>query len=194
LNTIVTETTDQGEIPVDVYQKLASSRILFLNSDVDDKLATDIVATLLVLDSENSDQKISLFINCHGGDIRNILMIYDAMCMVQSPIETICVGAATDEAVVLLTAGTKGMRFATKNAVISVGPLENQNFSVGNLTDAKKMLELHTRDNKNMMDILAKTTHKSVKKVMEDFTRKTFLTPSQAVQYGLIDQIITSNK
>jgi ATP-dependent Clp protease, protease subunit len=194
LNTIVTETTEQGEIPMDVYQKLASSRILFLNSDIDDKLATDIVATLLVLDAENCDDKISLFINSHGGDIRNILMIYDTMKMLQSPIETICVGAAVDESAILLSSGTKGMRFATKNSVISMGPLENQIFSVGNLTDAKKLLELHTRDNRSMMEIIAKNTQKSVKQVMADFDRKTFFSPQQAAQYGLIDQVITSAK
>lgn len=194
MNTIITEMTDQGEVPVDVYQKLASSRILFINSNIDDKLASDIVATLLVLDSENSEEKISLFMNTGGGSIRNVLMIYDAMKMLQSPIETICVGSVLDEAVALLCSGTPGMRFATKNSFISVSQLENQHFSMGDLSDAKKMLDIHNINNKNMMEIIAKNTHKSLKQVLSDFDRKVFLTPQQAVQYGLIDQVINSKK
>lgn len=194
LNTIITEMTEQGEIPIDVYQKLASSRILFINSDIDDKLASDLVATLLVLDSENPGEKISLFLNTRGGSIRNVLMIYDVMKMLQSPIETICAGSVCEEAIVLLCSGTPGLRFATKNSFFSVSQLENQHFSVGDLTDAKKLLEIHSINNKNMMEIIAKNTHKSFKQVLSDFERKVFFTPQQAVQYGLIDQVITCKK
>lgn len=194
MNTIITETTEQGEMPVDVYQKLASNRILFINSIIDDKLATDVIATLLVLDSENTENKISLFLNTQGGDIRNVLMICDTMQMIESPIETICIGNATEESLIILCSGTPGLRTATKNSVISVGPLVNEHFSVGNLTDAKKILELHNSDNKSMMEIIARCTHKSYKQVVEDFVSKVFMTPKQAVQYGLIDRIAGSNK
>src|SRR5271170_1185233 len=103
---------------MDVYQKLAADRILFVCGDISDELATDIIATLLLKDSEDSEKKITLFINSHGGDIRNAYMIYDVMTMIQAPVETVCIGAAIDEALVLLAGGTPGMRFATKHAVI----------------------------------------------------------------------------
>lgn len=194
MNTIITETTEQGEIPIDVYQKLASNRILFINSIIDDKLATDVIATLLILDSNAPGEQISLFVNSQGGDIRNVLMICDTMKMLESPIETICIGNATDEAIIILCSGTPGLRIATKNSVLSVGPLVNEHFSVGNLTDAKKVLELHARDNKSMMEIIAKSTKKSYKKVILDFNSKVFMTPSQAVKYGLIDRVAGSNR
>lgn len=194
LNTIVAENTEQGDNFIDVYQRLTTSRIIFINSTITDSFAGDIVATLLAFDSERREEKITLFVNSNGGDIRNILMIYDTMKLIQSPIETICVGSATDEGVILLCAGTPGMRIATNNSVISVGPLINDRFSVGNLSDAKRMLNLHSKDSKVFMEILAKCCKKTVKQINADFDRKTFLTAQQALSYGLIDKIANSNK
>jgi ATP-dependent Clp protease, protease subunit len=194
LNTIITETTDHGEIPVDIYQKLANDRILFICNHIDDKLATDIVATLLLKDSEDSDKKITLFINSEGGDIRNVLMIYDMMNMISSPIETVCIGAAMDEAAILLSAGTPGMRFATKNSVIAVSQLVNDWMAHVDLTEAKQMLDQVVADNKAMMTIIAKNVGKPIKQVMQDYDRRVFLTAAQAVKNGLIDKVVTFNK
>lgn len=194
MNTIITETTDHGEIPVDIYQKLANDRILFICNHIDDKLATDIVATLLLKDSEDSEKKITLFINSEGGDIRNVLMIYDMMNMVSSPIETVCIGAAMDEAAILLSAGTPGMRFATKNSVIAVSQLVNDWMAHVDLTEAKQMLDQVVADNKAMMSIIAKNVGKPIKQVMQDYDRRVFLTASQAVKSGLIDKVVTFNK
>jgi len=194
LNTIVTETTEHGEIPMDVYQKLANDRILFVYDTLTDELATDITATLLLKDSEDSEKKITLFINSQGGDIRNALMICDMMNMIDAPIETVCVGAATDEAAIILASGTPGSRFATKNSVIAVSQLVHDWVTHSNLTDAKKILDLSVMDNKRMMDILAKTTGKTIKQVNEDFDRRVFMTATQAVRYGLIDKVVAFNK
>lgn len=194
MNTIVTETTEHGEIPVDVYQKLSNDRILFICRDIDDHIATDITATLLLKDSEDSTRKITLFINSQGGDIRNALMICDMMNMVESPIETVCIGAAMNEAALILASGTPGSRFATKNAVIAACQLNNDYWTRCNLTDAKKLLDLSMGDNKRMMEIFAKTTGKSLKQVTEDFDRQTFMTASQAAKYGLIDKVVTLSK
>lgn len=194
MNTIITETTEHGEIPVDIYQKLASDRILFLCNHIDDKLATDIVATLLLKDSEDSEKKITLFINSEGGDIRNVLMIYDMMSMISSPIETVCIGAAMDEAAIILSAGTPGMRFATKNSVIAVSQLVNDWMAYADLTEAKQMLDQVVSDNKAMMNIIAKNSGKTVKQVMQDYDRRVFLTAAQAVKNGLIDKVVTFNK
>ena len=194
MNTIVTETTEHGEIPMDVYQKLANDRILFICDDIGDEIATDITATLLLKDSEDSEKKITLFINSQGGDIRNTLMIVDMMNIIDSPIETVCIGAAMDEAALILASGTKEMRFATKNSRISVGQLVNDWMARANLTDAKKYLDLAMSDNKRMMEIFAKSSGKSLKQVMDDFDRRVFLSAPQAAKYGFIDKVVNISK
>lgn len=194
MNTIVTETTEHGEMPMDVYQKLSNDRILFICDQIGDSLATDITATLLLKDSEDSEKKITLFINSQGGDIRNVLMICDMMNMIEAPIETVCIGAAMDEAALILASGSPGHRLATKNAVISANQLSHDWITRANLTDAKKYLDLAKSDNKRMMEIFAKTTGKSLKQVTEDFERRVFMTAPQAVKYGLIDKVVTFGK
>jgi ATP-dependent Clp protease protease subunit len=194
LNTIVTETTEHGEIPVDVYHKLANDRILFICHEIDDHIAADITATLLLKDSEDSTRKITLFINSQGGDIRNALMICDMMNMIEAEIETVCIGAAMNEAALILASGTPGSRFATKNSIIGASQLSHDYWSRGNLTDAKKLLDLSLADNKRMMEIFAKTTKKTVKQVSEDFDRQVFMTAAQAAKYGLIDKVVTFSK
>jgi ATP-dependent Clp protease protease subunit len=194
LNTLVLESNELGDFPVDVYQKLSNDRILFICDHITDSVASDIVATLLLKDAEDSESKITLFINSSGGDIRNTLMIYDMMQMIDSPIETVCIGAAMDEAVIILAGGTPGMRLATKNSCIAASQLSADWFINSNLTDAKKILDLSVQDNKKMMDILAKCTGKTVKQVAEDFDRRVFMNPAQAVKYNLIDKVVRVNK
>lgn len=194
MNTLVLEATDQGDMPVDVYQKLSNDRILFISNYITDQIATDISATLLLKDAEDPNKKITLFINSVGGDIRNVLMIYDIMKMIQAPVETVCIGAAVDEAVIILTAGTPGMRFATKNSRIAVSQLVHDWIAQTNLTDAKKILDLYIKDNKRMMEILASCTGKSLKQVNEDFDRRVFMNANQAAKYNIIDKIVSINK
>lgn len=195
MNTIIIEETEHGEFPIDIYSKLSKDRILFLYDYIDDKLATDIVATLLLKDSEfneggtDEDNKISLFINAEGGDIRCVFMIYDVMQMLQSPIETICVGSAMEEVVILLAAGTPGRRFATQNALIGPSQLVADRTYYASLTDAKGVMERFSRDNKDFMTVLAKKTGKTYKQVMEDFERKKFFNAKQAASYGIIDGV-----
>lgn len=194
MNTIVTETTEHGEMPIDIYQKLSNDRILFLCDIIDDKLATDVVATLLLKDSEDSEKKITLFINSEGGDIRNVLMIYDMMCLIQAPIETVCIGSAMDESALILAAGTPGMRLVTKNSLVSINQLTHDWTNYSDLTDAKKVLDQCMGDNKKMMDIIAKSSGKTLKQVVEDFNRRVFMNCNQTVKYGLADKVVTFNK
>lgn len=123
MNTLITEETEHGELPISIYTKLANNRVLFLYDVVGDNLAVDITASLLLMDSDDVTKKITLFINSEGGDIRNIFMIYDMMQLLQSPIETVCVGSAINEVVLLLASGTPGMRHATQNACIVASQL-----------------------------------------------------------------------
>lgn len=194
MNTIVLEENEQGEIAVDVFQTLSNSRILFIHEDIDDKVASDICATLLVKDMENSEDKISLFINSEGGDIRSVLMIYDVMNLLVSPIETICMGSAWNESLLLLAAGTPGMRFATSNSVICASKLMYDSMNYSDLTDAKIIKNVYELDSKKMVEIFSKITKKSIKQINNDFSVKKFMTPTQAKRYGLIDDIIKPKK
>lgn len=194
MNIVVTEETDNGEVLVDIYSKLASDRILFIHDRIDDKLATDIMATLMLKDSEDSNSKISIFINSEGGDLRSIFMIYDAMKIVQSPIETFCVGEAFDEVVLLLAAGTPGMRHATENSIICASQLLSNGTLYSDISDAFILMDRIKRDNKNFITALAKCVKKPTKTVMADLERKKFFSAKQAVQYGLIDSIVKNSK
>jgi ATP-dependent Clp protease protease subunit len=184
------ETTPSGEMPLDVYQKLADDRILFITDHINDMIATDIIATLLLKDHENSEEKITLFINSSGGDIRNILSIYDVMQMISAPIETICIGSAMDESVILLAGGEKGMRFATVNSSISVSQLFQEWMTHTNITDGKNLLDQLISDNNKVLGILAKSTGKRVTQIRKDFGRKVFFNAAQALKYNIIDKVI----
>ncbi len=194
MNTIITETTDQGEIALDVYQKLSNDRILFVSGDIDDEMAADISATLLLKDSEDPDSKITMFINSRGGDIRNALAIYDMMTMIEAPIETVCIGSAMKEAVILLVAGSPGMRYATKHSVICVGQLVNSYLQHSDITDAKTLLDHSLSDNKKMMSVIAKQTNLPLKQVMLEYERLVFMDSKQALKRGFIDKIVSFRK
>lgn len=194
MNTLVLESTEHGDMPVDIYQRLSDDRILFICNHIDDKLATDIAANLILKDAENPEKKITLFINSDGGDIRNALMIYDIMNMIQSPIETVCIGSAMDEAAIILAAGTPGMRYATKHAFIAVSQLVNNHSQYSDLTEAKQSLNVSMNDNKRMMDIFAKAMGKSLKEVMSLFERRVFMTGPQAVKLGVVDKVVAHTK
>ncbi len=121
-------------------------------------------------------------------------MIYDMMCLVSAPIETVCIGSAMDEVVLILAAGTPGMRLATKNSLISINQLTHDWANYSDLTDAKKVLDQSLGDNKKMMEILARRTGKTLKKVVSDFDRRVFMNCNEAVKYGIVDKVIAFNK
>lgn len=190
MNTTVIDRSSGNEYPIDIFTKLSNDRILFINDEVNDDVATEIIATLLLKDMENSEDPISLFINTEGGDVRSVLMIYDTMKMISAPIKTICCGVAMNEAVLLLAAGTKGSRFATKNATVAPSQLVHEQSYMSDLTDAKVIMDQSIKDNKSLMKALAKTTQHKLPQIMKDFERKQFFTAEQAKDYGFIDEII----
>lgn len=194
MNTFITETTDFGDIPIDIYQKLSNDRILFLSDYIDDKLATDIVANLILKDKEDPKHKITLLINSSGGDIRSTLMIYDIMKMIKAPVETVCIGSAMDEAAIILAAGKPGMRLATKHSIIAISQLVNNWVAFSDLAGAKKNLDQSVSDNKRMMEIFSKCTKKTLKSIMSDFERRVFMNATQAAKYKLIDKVVRFSK
>lgn len=189
MNPLITEQTENGEVLIDIYTKLAKDRILFINEMITDRVAADICSTLLLKEFEDSNKKITLFINSERGDIRSVFMIYDIITSIKAPIETICTGSAMNEIVLLLAAGSKGMRYATKNATICTSQLVHDKSYFSDMTNAKSMLDQSVQDNKDFMKALAKATGKKLTQVQKDLDRKQFLTAEQAKKYGIIDKI-----
>ena len=194
MNTLVLEETENGFQPIDVYVKLANDRILFLTNEITDSLTTDIIATLILKDYENSMEKVTLFINSDGGDIRNVFSICDTINMIECPVETICIGSAMNEAALILASGTRGMRSATQNAIISCTQLIADFAFRTNMVDADNLMKQLVIDNKRVMEIYSRTSGKTVKQVKTDFERQKFFDSNQAKKYGLIDFVRKGSK
>lgn len=191
MNTIITEKNERGEeVAYDVFSKLIDSRILFLHDYIDDNIATDIVATLLYLDHITDEEKISLYLNTEGGDIESVFMIYDTIAMINSNIETVCMGEVMNEAVLLLAAGAKGMRFATKSSFVCINQLGHKYSAHRDMTKVEIMLEQSKKENTRFLTALSECTGKSIKKLTKDTERDLFLDPNTAIKYGLIDEIL----
>lgn len=185
---MVIESSGRGERAYDIYSLLLKERIVFLGTQIDDQVANVIVAQLLFLSREDPDREIQMYINSPGGVIYSGLAIYDTMQMIPNPISTVAVGVTASFGTVLLTAGTKGRRYALPNATIHMHqPLGG---SQGQATDieiqTKQILRLRTLLN----DIMAKHTGKSVEVIKQDTERDFYLDAKQAVEYGLVDQVL----
>ena len=190
MNTLISEMTPHGPELVDIFDKLANNRILFLFDEITDQVAVEMCATLFLLD--NGDKKITIFLNSEGGDIRNIMMIYDVLQMIKSPIEIIATGTVSNEAVLILASGTPTMRFATENTLIIPSQIVQDKYQYSDLTDANSLLDRMTIDNKAFMAALAKKTGKKLGDISKDFERRKFLDPKQAQKYGIIDSVVGS--
>jgi ATP-dependent Clp protease protease subunit len=185
---MVTETSARGERAYDIYSLLLRERIVFLGTAINDQVANVIIAQLLYLDREDPDKDISLYINSPGGVISSGLAIYDTMQLIRPEISTICIGMAASFGTVLLTAGTKGKRFALPNATIhmhqALGGAQGQAADVA--IAAREIMRLQEL----LRNILAKHTGQTQEKIAHDTDRDFYLNPEQAVEYGLIDEIL----
>ena len=184
----VIEQTHRGEREWGLFSRLLKDRIIFLGTAIDDTVANIIIAQLLFLESEDPDTEINLYINSPGGSITAGLAIYDTMQFVGCDISTICIGQAASMAAVLLSAGTKGKRFALPHSrMLLHQPLGNLG---GQATDidiaAKEIIFLKSQ----LLDILATHTGKDVEVLRKDTDRDCFLRPDGAVEYGLVDTIV----
>jgi len=184
----VVEQTGRGERSYDIYSRLLKDRIIFVGGPIGDELANLVTAQLLFLESEDPEKEISMYINSPGGSVTAGLAIYDTMQFVKPPVSTLCVGQAASMGAVLLTAGAKGRRYALPHARMMIhqlsGGFEGQAADI----DIQAREALRLREVLN--DILAHHTGQNVKRVERDTDRDTFMTPSQAVEYGLIDEVI----
>jgi ATP-dependent Clp protease protease subunit len=185
---MVIESSGRGERAYDIYSLLLKERIIFVGTAIDDQVANVIVAQLLFLSREDSEKEIQMYINSPGGVIYSGLAIYDTMQMIPNPISTVAVGVTASFGTVLLTAGTKGRRYALPNATIHMHqPLGG---AQGQATDieiqTKQILRLRTLLN----DIMSRHTGKSVDVIKQDTERDFYLDAKQAVEYGLVDQVL----
>ncbi len=184
----VIESSSYGERTYDVFTRLLKERIIFLGTGIDDQVANIIVAQLLHLNHEDPEKEIQMYINSPGGVIYAGLAIYDTMQMISNPISTVAVGVTASFGTVLLTAGTKGRRFALPNATIHMHqPLGG---AQGQATDieiqAKQILRLKTL----LTSIMAKHTGQTVEVIERDADRDFYMDARQAVEYGLVDQVL----
>ncbi len=186
---MVIESGARGERAYDIYSLLLKERIVILGTPINDQVANSIVAQLLFLDREDPDKDINLYINSPGGVINAGLAIYDTMQLIRPPVSTICVGLAASMATVLLCSGAKGKRFALPNATIhmhqAIGGAQGQ------ATDIEIAAKEILRVQDIIRNILAKNTGQSMDKIIHDTDRDFYLNPVQAMEYGLIDEILT---
>ncbi|MEB2334920.1 MAG: ATP-dependent Clp protease proteolytic subunit [Anaerolineaceae bacterium] len=185
---MVVENTGRGERAYDIYSLLLKERIIFLGTPIDDQVANVIVAQLLFLNHEDPEKEIQMYINSPGGVIYAGLAIYDTMQMISNPISTVAVGVTASFGTVLLTAGTKGRRYALPNATIHMHqPLGG---AQGQATDieiqAKQILRLKSL----LLGIMAKHTGQPLEVIERDSDRDYYLEAKQAVEYGLVDQVL----
>lgn len=189
---MVVEQTSYGERSYDIYSRLLKDRIIFLSEEVNDHTASLIVAQLLFLESEDPDADISFYINSPGGVITSGMAIYDTMQYIKPDVSTICVGMAASMASFLLAAGAKGKRYALPNAEIMIHqPLGGMQ---GQASDLKIHADHIIKIREKMNKILAANTGQRLSTIERDTDRDNFLTAEDALEYGLIDSIITSRE
>jgi len=184
----VIERTSRGERSYDIFSRLLMDRIVFLGSAVDDNVANIIIAQLLFLDAEDPDRDIYLYINSPGGGVYSGLAIYDTMSHLRAPVSTFCVGMAASMAAVLVAAGEKGKRAALPNSRIMIHqPSSGAHGTASDIAIAAKEI-LHIRERLN--EILSFHTGQSTDRVAEDVDRDRFMSPVEAVEYGIIDRVL----
>ena len=189
---MVIEQSGRGERAYDIYSRLLKERVIFLVGPVNDQSANLIVAQLLFLESENPDKDISLYINSPGGSVSAGMAIYDTMQFIKPDVQTICCGIAMSMGSLILCAGAPGKRMSLPNSRVLIHQPSSPGFE-GQATD----IEIHAREiiktRRRMEQIYAEHTGQSVEQIANDLERDRFFTPEQAVEYGLIDRILTSH-
>lgn len=185
---IVVESTGRGERSYDIYSRLLRERIIFLTSEVNDYVATLVTAQLLFLEAEDPDKDVYLYLNSPGGSVTSGLAIYDTMQYIRPDVSTMCIGQASSMGAVLLAAGTAGKRFALPNARIMIHqPLGG---AQGQASDIEIQAKEILRIKQELNAILAKHSGKSVEEVAASSDRDHFMSSQEAVEFGLIDQVL----
>ncbi|MCX5729818.1 MAG: ATP-dependent Clp endopeptidase proteolytic subunit ClpP [Deltaproteobacteria bacterium] len=188
----VIEQTHRGERSYDIYSRLLKDRIVFIGTAIDDDVANVVTAQLLFLESEDPEKDVSIYINSPGGSVTAGLAIYDTMQYVKAPVSTICLGQAASMAAVLISAGAKGKRYAVPNARIMIHQLSG-GFS-GQASDIEIQAREALRLKKTLDEILSRHTGQPIERISKDTDRDYFMSPHEAKEYGLIDEVIVRKK
>lgn len=189
---MVVEQTSRGERSYDIFSRLLNDRVVMLCEEVNDASASLVVAQLLYLESQDSEKEISLYINSPGGSITAGMAIYDTMQFIQCDVSTICVGMAASMGAFLLSSGAKGRRFALPNSEIMIH--QPSGGAQGQATDIAIQAERVLKMKKNLTQILADNCGKPYETVAADCERDHFMSAKEALEYGVIDRIITHHE
>ena len=185
---MVVEQTPRGERAYDIYSRLLKERVIFLTGPVEDYGANLIVAQMLYLEAENPDKDIHLYINSPGGSVTAGLSIYDTMQFIKPDVSTLCIGQAASMGAVLLCGGAKGKRQALPNSRVMIHQV------LGGFQGQASDIEIHTKEilsiKKKLNEILASHSGQKVDKIVKDSDRDNFMSPDEAVKYGLIDAVV----
>ncbi len=185
---IVVEQTGRGERAYDIYSRLLKDRIVFLGTEVNDDVANLVTAQFLFLESEDPEKEISFYINSPGGSVTAGLAIYDTMQFIRPPVSTLCLGQAASMGAVLLTAGHKGRRYALPHSRIMIHqPLGG---AQGQAVDLEIQAREILRMREELNNIFVRHSGQKIAKIEKDTDRDMFMSPDQAVEYGLIDEVI----
>ncbi len=187
---IVIEQTARGERSFDIYSRLLKERVIFLVGQVEDYMANLIVAQLLFLESENPDKDIHLYINSPGGSVTAGMSIYDTMQFIKPDVSTLCVGQAASMGALLLAGGADGKRFCLPHSRVMIHQ------PLGGFQGQASDIDIHAKEilliREKLNNILAKHTKQPLEKIQQDTDRDNFLSAEAAVEYGIIDQVLTS--
>tara|TARA_B100001029_G_scaffold72793_1_gene59444 strand:- start:97 stop:717 length:621 start_codon:yes stop_codon:yes gene_type:complete len=187
---MVVEQTPRGERAYDIYSRLLKERVIFLTGPVEDYGANLVVAQMLFLEAENPDKDIHLYINSPGGSVTSGMSIYDTMQFIKPDVSTLCIGQAASMGAVLLAGGAKGKRQALPNSRVMIHQV------LGGFQGQASDIEIHTKEilsiKSKLNEILAKHSGQKVDKVAKDSDRDNFMSPQEAVKYGLIDNVVNS--
>lgn len=187
---MVVEQTSRGERAYDIYSRLLKERVVFIVGPVEDQTANLVVAQLLFLESENPDKDINLYINSPGGPVTAGLAIYDTMQFIRPDVTTMCVGQAASMGALLLGAGAKGKRFCLPHSRVMIHQ------PLGGFQGQASDIDIHAREilkiREQLNEILAAHTGQSIKTIAQDTERDHFMSPAEAIEYGLVDQILDS--
>jgi ATP-dependent Clp protease protease subunit len=187
---MVIETTARGERAYDIYSLLLKARIIFIGMPVTDQVANVVVAQMLYLANDDPDKPIRMYINCPGGVVYHGLAIYDTMQQVSAPVETYAIGVTASMGTVLLAAGTKGRRYALPHATVHMHP------AGGSAQGYAPDVEIQYKELKRVEDLihqlLSRHTGQTMEQIASDFDRDRFMTAEEAVEYGLVDEVLKS--
>jgi ATP-dependent Clp protease, protease subunit len=189
---MVVEQTGRGERAYDIYSRLLKDRIVFLGTEINDDVANLVTAQFLFLESEDPEKEVNFYINSPGGSVTAGMAIYDTMEFIRPPVSTLCLGQAASMAAIMLLAGAKGRRYALPHSrIILHQPLGGMQGQASDLEIHAKEI-LHAREEIN--NIIMKHTGQNLRKIEKDTDRDYFMAPQQAVEYGLIDEVIVSRR